>query len=313
MEPRIQINLLSVNLVDIVILLRHVNIVELPMNKKRNKWIALILLILFYPLGVTFFASKSKLNKKIKVGLIAIAWISFLLIIISGTGDNSSEKIQENNPSTEVNQFANISDEKTNNTEVQTDAPKANKVEIAFSGEGFVLGQEEQLVASVYPEEIDLERLTWSSNNPEAVSVDETGKIIAVGAGEATITANIDEVSSSVVVSVDGTHRLMKLKISNERLDDSNIGSDWIYGQYLNGERVPNEIILSEGETLQFYLRYEEQDNSPDIGEAATTYTISAEDFANGFTVQLQVNITEDRGKNAGQTANFVVTYEFTP
>ena len=54
-------------------------------------------------------------------------------------------------------------------------------------------GRSVQLTATVNPKDSTLYKVTWSSSNPDAVSVDQNGKVTAVGQGDATITVTSDD------------------------------------------------------------------------------------------------------------------------
>ncbi len=67
---------------------------------------------------------------------------------------------------------------------------------VYVSGIGFAetektvfVGKSENLVARIAPENADNKAVEWSSSNPEIVSVDENGRVTAVAAGSAVITA----------------------------------------------------------------------------------------------------------------------------
>ena len=49
----------------------------------------------------------------------------------------------------------------------------------------------------------------------------------------------------------------------------------------------------------------------PDVGEATVTHTVTEEDFANGFSVEVEVYATENGGRNSGKSAHFVTTFTF--
>lgn len=64
-------------------------------------------------------------------------------------------------------------------------------------------GRSTQLTATVNPKDATLYKVTWSSSNPDAVSVDQTGKVTAVGRGDAVVTVTSDDnpaASASVTV-----------------------------------------------------------------------------------------------------------------
>ena len=65
-------------------------------------------------------------------------------------------------------------------------------------------GESFQLEVQCDSEEVDLSKVTWSSSNPDAVSVDENGMITAEALGTAVITAKLDEShTASCTVQVD--------------------------------------------------------------------------------------------------------------
>ena len=66
-------------------------------------------------------------------------------------------------------------------------------------------GTKEQLTATVAPDDADNLGLTWTSDNEEVATVDESGLVTAVSEGTATITATANDgsdVSASCVVTV---------------------------------------------------------------------------------------------------------------
>ena len=70
-------------------------------------------------------------------------------------------------------------------------------------------GESFQLEVQCDSEEVDLSKVTWSSSNPEAVSVDENGMITAKKLGTAVITAKLDDSHTAVcTVQVDDPEML---------------------------------------------------------------------------------------------------------
>ena len=106
----------------------------------------------------------------------------------------------------------------------------------------------------------------------------------------------------------------MNLKASHHREnDDVNIGDEWGYDLEINGERPTNTIGVSAGDTLSFYAQITESDDNPDVGTGSTSHTITEDDIENGFEVSFDVYVTENGGRNSGQSAHFVVTFTFSP
>ena len=64
------------------------------------------------------------------------------------------------------------------------------------------IGDESQLTASVSPDNATEKTVTWASNATNVATVDGSGNVKAVGAGEATITASVGGKSASCVVTV---------------------------------------------------------------------------------------------------------------
>lgn len=65
-----------------------------------------------------------------------------------------------------------------------------------------VKGGSETLTVKVIPKNASNKNITWSSDNPEIVEVNETGKITAIKAGETNITATSEDRNRSVSCSV---------------------------------------------------------------------------------------------------------------
>jgi uncharacterized protein YjdB len=66
-----------------------------------------------------------------------------------------------------------------------------SNIEVSLNKNGLVLaaGAAETLIANVLPEDVPDKTVSWTSSNTNVATVDSTGKVSAVGAGAATITA----------------------------------------------------------------------------------------------------------------------------
>ena len=111
---------------------------------------------------------------------------------------------------------------------------------------------------------------------------------------------------------VDGAGLNMRLSITRSRLDDERIGDDWSYITEVNGEPASEIYMIAAGDTLNFYARFTEQDSNPDIGEADATYIVTEEDLINGFSVSLELYVTENGGRYRGRSAHFIVIFSFS-
>ncbi len=186
---------------------------------------------------------------------------------------------------------------------------------IAIEGikETLSLGEKVQVVAKVMPENAENQTITWSSSDEGVITIDQNGLIVAVGGGSATVSAtSINNVIGKADIHVDGKKRVMKLKVSSARQDQNNIGAEWQKITKINGEPTVPEYELSAGDTLECYARFTEEDENPDVGESSTSYTITEEDLLNGFTISMDLFVTENGGRNSGESACYIVNYSFS-
>jgi len=191
---------------------------------------------------------------------------------------------------------------------------EVDHIEIVNAVEEMTLGEKLSLNTIISPENAENQEVTWTSSNDSIINVSPEGIVSAVGGGMATITATASNgVSSSFDVTVDGSKRQMKLKVSHSREDDNNIGDEWSYINEINGEPVSNTITISVGDNLVFSSKYTEDDSKPDVGEASKSYSVTEDDLVNGFEIQMDLYVTENGGKNKGKSAHFLVCYSITP
>ena len=176
------------------------------------------------------------------------------------------------------------------------------------------LGETAALTASITPTNADNQTITWSSSDTSIATVDKNGNIVAVSKGEATITAEASNgKSASLKLTVDGTKRMMYVRASHKRTDDINIGDEWTYLNEINGQLAGREYLITVGETLTLHAKYTESDANPDVGEVTKTYTVTENDIINGFTVTMELDVTENGGSNSGKSAHFIITFAFSP
>lgn len=70
---------------------------------------------------------------------------------------------------------------------------KVQKVKLAQNTMSMVVGMNEQLVATIFPENAENQNVTWSSNKPEIADVDSTGMLWAKEVGSATIMVKTED------------------------------------------------------------------------------------------------------------------------
>lgn len=175
------------------------------------------------------------------------------------------------------------------------------------------LGGSANINVIVSPEGAIAKKVQWASSDESILTVNEKGVVTAVGGGTATVTAAIsDSIKASCEFVVDGTRRSMHVHVKRPRENDFNIGDEWAYYDEIDGEKATNVKNVSVGDTIRFYSKYTESDDNPDVGEASTTHTVTEEDLKNGFTVPMDLYVTENGGRNSGKSVHFIVTYFFS-
>ena len=127
--------------------------------------------------------------------------MSLVLMVIFNLNDNTIQIIP-GNPLTKVLNFK----VRIGNVEVTA---SLKKKEVAPTGISLnkselelVVDQPEALVAYVEPLDATDKSVTWTSDKPEVATVDANGKVTAIAAGEANITAQIGQFSATCKVTV---------------------------------------------------------------------------------------------------------------
>lgn len=280
-------------------------------RKKRKTWLWVLGWLCIFPLPLTILLLRKKEMKvSIKIIVLVVAWLIYLLIASVVTSDSDSENTEEI-----AGTVIGIDDINADEDAQRTSVAEPIEVEsISLKGpeNDLILGKHFFVNATIVPDNADDKSLTWNTSDESIVTVDQEGNLIAVGAGQATITAcSANGVSSSHDIVVDGTQRVMSLRVTHPRDDDNNIGDDWSYTIQINGENPSKDYVLVIGEKLEFYAKITESDDNPDIGEAKTSHIVTEDDLMNGLTVFMDVYVKENGGRNSGKSAHFVVTYDF--
>ncbi len=178
-----------------------------------------------------------------------------------------------------------------------------------------VLDETISLSASIIPADADDQSLTWSSNDENIATVDNNGAVTAKGTGVAIITAtSTNGITASYDINVDGSKRIMNVRVSHHRTDDNSIGDEWDYETTINNEpiRFSKQYTISVGDKITCAAVFTEYDDKPDVGKASKTYKVTEQDFQNGFQVTMDLSVKENGGKNSGKKAQFVVTFDFS-
>lgn len=271
-------------------------------SKGSGLWIVFLLLIAFFPIPITILLlKKENIKPKVKYGLIAATWLIYIVLIGAMWiyGSNAEEKTPE------------VTDTKSGIVDI-TEAP-VESISIECTESKLYLGDSVSLSVTVQPENAHTDSIVWSSSDENILKVDKKGIVNAVGGGSATITASTDNgVEASVDLTVDSSKRTMSLYVTHSRKDNVNIGKEWSFINKVNGKTASGDYTVSVGDTLNFYSKYMENDSNPDIGEASKSYTVKESDLKNGFSVPMDLYVEENGGRNSGEKAHFIVTYEFS-
>ena len=292
--------------------------------KKRRTWLWVLGWLFIFPLPLTILTVRSqKIKKELKIGIIAAAWlIYFIFVIAYSNSDNKGDK--SNTSKTEQIDAVNYDSENVRSmpSEGQGDSvsrvtvPKPIEIEtitINTETSELALGETKTLSVTIEPDNAEDKTIKWESSDETVLTVDEKGKIIAVGGGSATITAKAKNgIAASQEWSVDSSKRTMSLRISYDRVDNNNIGDEWSYDVQINGEYPGLEYTVAVGKSLKCLTKITESDEKPDVGQASKTHIVTESDMENGFTVEMDVYVTENGGRNSGKSAHFVVTYKFS-
>ena len=290
-----------------------------PQNQPRRKtWLWVLGWLVIFPLPLTILLLRDKEKRTIPRYILAAgAWLVYLILMIasrsnSGNTETTATRQQEVR-TVESESSETIESSKEEQKTTETPAPAvAESINIALEKNSLILGEKLTIKADIFPENAEDKTIIWSSSDTTVASVDNNGIVTPVGDGQATITAETSNgKSASTEISVDGSKRWMRCEVTNERTDDNNIGDQWSFINEINGERVVNEYIVSVGDTLSFHAKYQEEDDNPDIGESSTEYTVTEEAFQTGFWVSMQLAVTENGGRNSGQSAIYDIKYTF--
>ena len=165
-------------------------------------------------------------------------------------------------------------------------APKpVTGVTVAPTTASLKVGAEQQLTATVTPSDADNKTVTWKSSNPSVATVDGSGKVKAVAAGTANITATAGGVTSAPCVVTVTNVALTKIEITTQPTTNA----------FDVGATEPNWKTSG----LKVKATYDDES----VNENFTDYTVSGWNSATAQEITLTVNA-------GGKTATFKVTIQ---
>ena len=133
-----------------------------------------------------------------------------------------------------------------NNSPTNNNKPiEVTKVQLNATSKAMIVNTKDKLVATVTPDNASNKTVSWSSNNPSVITVDQNGNLKAVGLGEATITvktANGKVATAKVTSDV----KSITLNVANNTISKyGTIKSTKINVNIdANGYNVPNDLIV---------------------------------------------------------------------
>lgn len=148
------------------------------------------------------------------------------------------------------------------------------------------IGETQNLKLSIMPTEAqDDANVTWTSDRPEILSVDETGKVTAHQSGSATITATADSVQGKLTISVNPN--LTALKIVPDRM--KMFVGDSIAVQI---ETTPADANLDalQWKSDNAEIAYYKDGRIYGVGVGTTRITASVGDVTASCTVRVAIN-----------------------
>ena len=201
----------------------------------------------------------------------------------------------------------------SNSINITVRAPiEVESIAIEGNPDGLLIGESTVLSAVLSPKTADNAFVSWESSDEEILVVNASGRVTAVGGGTAKITATSTNGKSDYCdIYVNDSARRMKVKVDYSRDDDNDIGNEWSHVIRLNGEPVKEEMIVSVNDTLDCYAEFTESDDRPDEGRVSKSYTVTENDLQEGFEIEMELYVTENGGRNSGESAHFVITYTF--
>lgn len=117
-------------------------------------------------------------------------------------------------------------------------------VELNTTNKTMVVNTTGKLVATVKPDNAKDKTVTWSSNNPNVITVDKNGNIKAVGLGEATITVKTSN-GKTATAKVTSDVRSITLSVVNKTISKYGTITSTTINVNIdsNGYNVPNSLI----------------------------------------------------------------------
>jgi len=107
----------------------------------------------------------------------------------------------------------------------------------------------------------------------------------------------------------------IKVTLLSVKLDYNNsVGNEWGYSFFANEEEINSgrsiSLPLAKGDSLQLEAYATEFDKVPDNGSDSLSYSYSELKNNSSFTANMNVVVSENRGRYSGNTASWVFSYK---
>lgn len=152
-----------------------------------------------------------------------------------------------------------------------------------------------QLTAEVIPSYADNTRVTWKSSDESVVTVDEKGKVTAVGNGTATITATSvsGNYTATVAVTVKIPVEIEKISIEAEKETLTKIGESTELKVKIEPENADaQKLIWKSGDEM--IATVDENGKVTAIGNGTVIITVTTEDGKNTASITITVKIPDE-------------------
>ncbi len=152
-----------------------------------------------------------------------------------------------------------------------------------------------QLTAEVIPSYADNTRVTWKSSDESVVTVDEKGKVTAVGNGTATIT--VTSVSGNYIVTVAVTVKIPveieKISIEAEKETLTKIGESTELKVKIEPENADAQKLIWKSDN-EMIAAVDENGKVTAIGNGMAIITVTTEDGKNTASITITVKIPDE-------------------
>lgn len=152
-----------------------------------------------------------------------------------------------------------------------------------------------QLTAEVIPSYADNTRVTWKSSDESVVTVDEKGKVTAVGNGTATITVTSvsGNYTTTVAVTVKIPVEIEKISIEAEKETLTKLGESTELKVKIEPENADAQKLIWKSEN-EMIAAVDENGKVTAIGNGTAIITVTTEDGKNTASITITVKIPDE-------------------